>query len=137
KVTDQNGLKPENNEIDVVTDEYENLGKSDSFRQFFRSRTVQVGEPLQMPGVLAESMFTDASHRKIKVESASFILRNIRNKIATFDSALKMQLNQAQKPRMKLNLTGATLVDSQTSQPVSSSLSGTMRITGTEQLYNR
>jgi hypothetical protein len=137
KVTDQNGLKPENNEIDIVTDEYENLGKSDSFRQFFRSRTVQVGEPLQMPGVLAEGMFTDASHRKIKVESASFILRAVRNKIATFDSALKMQWNQDANTSMKLNLTGETLVDTQTSHMVTSSLSGTMRITGTEQLYNR
>jgi hypothetical protein len=137
KVTDTNGLKPDINEINIVSDDYANLGKADSFRQFFRSRTVQVGEPLQMPGVLAEGMFTDASHRKIKVENASFILRTVRNKVAVFDSTLKMQWNQDANTSLKLNLTGDTLVDIQTSHLVSSSLSGTMRITGTEQFDNR
>jgi hypothetical protein len=137
KVTDENGLKPDINEINIVSNDYANLGKADSFRQFFRSRTVQVGEPLQMPGVLAEGMFTDASHRKIKVENASFILRKVQNKVAVFDSALKMQWNQDANTSLKLNLTGETLVDIQTSHLVSSSLSGTMRITGTEQFDNR
>ena len=137
KVTDENGLKPSFDEINIVADDYKRLGEADSFRQFFRSRTVQIGEPLQMPGVLAEGLFTDASHRKIKVESASFILRKVQNNVASFDTTLKMQWNQDANTSMKLNLTGETLVNVQTSHPVSSNLSGTMRVTGTEQLYNR
>lgn len=137
KVTDANGLKPSIQEVDIVSDDYENLGKVDGFREFFRQRSVQVGEPLQMPGVLAEGMFTDAAHRKIKVESASFILKSLRNNVAVFDSALRMQWNQDANTSLKLNLSGETLVNTQSSQMSSSSLSGTMRITGTEQLYNR
>jgi|GEM_PF-3371912 len=137
KVTDTNGLKPSLEEVDIVSEDYKNLGHTDSFRNFFRAKSVQVGEPLQMPGVLAAGMFTDAAHRRIKVESASFILKELRKNLAVFNTTLRMQWNEDANTSMKLNVSGETLVNIQSSQPVSTNLSGTMRVTGTEQLYNR
>ncbi len=137
KVTDVHGLKPSETEIEIVQNDYAALGEPDSFLQFLRQKTVQVGEPLQMPGVLAESIFTDAERRQVKVDKASFVLKSVRQNIAVFDTALKMQWNEDANTSVKMNLTGETLIGIQNSRMVSSTLSGTVRVTGTDQLYNR
>lgn len=136
-VTDDHGIKPAEEEFEIVQNDYEGLGEADSFLQFFRQKTVQVGEPLQMPGVLAEGVFTDAQRRRVKVDNASFVLRAVRQNSAIFDTALKMQWNQDANTSVKMNVTGETMVGIQNSRMMSSTLKGTVRVTGVEQLYNR
>ena len=137
KVTDGHGLKPSNDEIEIVQDDYEGLGKSDSFLQLFRNKSIQPGERVQMPGALAEGIFTDAEHRQVKVDNATFVLKNVRQNAAIFDTALKMQWNQDANTSVKMNVTGETLVSIQNSRMLSSTLSGTVRVTGAEQIYDR
>ncbi len=137
KVTDPYGLKPSNKEIDIVQNDYEGLGKSDSFLQLFRNKSIQPGERVQMPGALAEGIFTDAEHRQVKVDNATFVLKNVRQNAAIFDTALKMQWNQDANTSVKMNVTGETQVSIQNSRMLSSTLSGTVRVTGAEQIYDR
>jgi hypothetical protein len=137
KVLDQYGFKPSQDELDIVAEDYEDLAEADTLVQFFRDRTVQVGERLQMPGAVASGIFTDAERRRIRVDQASFQLRNIRQNQAVFDSALKMQWNEDANTSIKMNLQGETIVGIQNSQFVSSSLSGTVRVTGADQVRNR
>ena len=137
KVTDEHGLKPEKEEVELVENDYESLGEPDTFLQFLKQKTVQIGEPLQMPGVLAEGIFTDSQRRKVKVDNASFVLRSIRQNMAVFDSTLKLQWNQDANTSVKMNVTGETLVGIHSSRLGSSTLSGTVRVTGVEQIQNR
>lgn len=136
-VIDQHQLKPSPDELEIVEKDYEELGQPDSFLQFLKQKTIQVGEPLQMPGILAEGIFTDSERRHVKVNQASFVLKNTSQNIAHFDTALKMQWNEDANTSIKMNLTGETLIGVQTSRMVSSTLGGTVRVTGTDQLYNR
>jgi hypothetical protein len=137
KVTDPAGLKPSFEEIDIVQGDYEGLGEPDSYLQFLHQKTVQIGEPLQMPGLMAAGIFRDAERRQVKVDKASFALKSLRNNIAVFDTALKMQWNEDANTSLKMNLTGETLIGIRDSRLVSSTLGGTVRITGTDQIYNR
>jgi hypothetical protein len=137
KVTDEFGLKPSNDELDIVQIDYEGFGKPDSFLEVFRNKTIQPGERVQMPGTLAEGIFTDAEHRKVKVHNATFVLKNVRQNTAIFDTALKMQWNQDANTSIKMNVAGETHVSVQNSRMLSSTLNGTVRVTGAEQLYDR
>lgn len=137
KITDQFGLKPSNDELDIVQNDYEGFGKPDSFLELFRNKTIQPGERVQMPGTLAEGIFTDAEHRQVKVDNATFVLKNVRQNTAIFDTALKMQWNQDANTSIKMNVAGETVVSIQNSRMLSSTLNGTVRVTGAEQLYDR
>ncbi|MCI0605946.1 hypothetical protein L0156_23410 [bacterium] len=137
KVTDVHGLKPSNDEIDIVESDYKNLGEADSFLQVFKNKSIQPGERVQMPGIVAEGIFTDSEHRQVKVDNATFVLKNVRQNAAIFDTALKMQWNQDANTSVKMNVAGETHVSIQSSRMLSSTLSGTVRVTGAEQLYNR
>jgi len=137
KVTDAYGLKPSSDELDIVKNDYEGLGKPDSFLQVFRNKSIQPGDRVQMPGVIAEGIFTDAEHRQVKVDNATFVLKNVRQNAAIFDTALKMQWNQDANTSVKMNVVGETHVSIQNSRMLSSNLSGTVRVTGAEQIYDR
>lgn len=137
KVTDEYGLKPSNDELDIVQSDYAELGKPDGFLEVFRNKSIQPGERVQMPGTLAEGIFRDAEHRQVKVDNATFVLKNVRQNTAIFDTALKMQWNQDANTSIKMNVSGETQVSIQNSRMVSSTLNGTVRVTGAEQLYDR
>jgi hypothetical protein len=90
-----------------------------------------------MSGTLAEGIFRDAEHRQVKVDNATFVLKNVMQNTAIFDTALKMQWNQDANTSVKMNVAGETQVSIQNSRMLSSTLAGTVRVTEAKQLYDR
>jgi len=137
KVTDQNGMKPDYDEIDIVSAAYRNLAEVDSFRQFFKQKTIGIGQPMQLPELATAGMFIDATRRKIKIENAAFTLKALQGDLALFDTALRMQWNEDENTSIKVNVSGEISVGTQNSRPLATNLNGTMRITGVQQFSNR
>jgi hypothetical protein len=131
-ITDEQGISPGEEELEILKKEYRRLGRPDPMSKFLDKKTFRTGEAISVPDEVTEDLFGEESgDKKLSIVLKGTVLHG-GVRCAILDVAMKMS-QKDEATVVTTDLHGQMLLDIGTLRILSAEMQGPITVTGTAQ----